>query len=58
MRGDGLYRRGEVWWMTYVTPDGKRFLMVKSAGVGDEPNGRIVYVQNWFDELRRLAPPR
>jgi len=24
MRGDGLYRRGEVWWMTYVTPDGKR----------------------------------
>src|SRR5947207_15858284 len=24
MKGDGLYRRGGVWWMTYVTPDGKR----------------------------------
>src|SRR5438093_336646 len=24
MRGDGLYRRGEVWWMTWRTPDGKR----------------------------------
>lgn len=21
-RTDGLYRRGEVWWMSYVTPDG------------------------------------
>ncbi len=24
MRGDGLYRRGGVWWMTWRTPDGKR----------------------------------
>ena len=24
MRGDGLYRRGELWWMSWRTPDGKR----------------------------------
>lgn len=24
MNGDGLYRRGEFWWMTYIGPDGKR----------------------------------
>jgi hypothetical protein len=41
-----------------VTPDGKRFLMIKGAAAGDEPNGRVVYVQNWLHELRRLAPPR
>jgi integrase len=56
MRGDGLYRRGEVWWMTYVTPDGKRHQ--RSTGkhyheeakverdrlVGDLASGRPVVV--------------
>ncbi len=49
-----------------VSPDGKRFLMLK----GDfEPVGRqsgltrpaevgIVVVQNWTEELKRLAPPK
>jgi integrase len=54
MRGDGLYRRGEVWWMTYVTPDGKRHQAstgqhyhedakgVRNRLVGDLASGRPV----------------
>jgi serine/threonine protein kinase len=35
-----------------VSPDGKRFLMVK-----DEPGaGRLNVVLNWFEELKRLVP--
>ena len=37
-----------------VSPDGQRFLMVKSKASG-EPQ-RIVLVQNFLDELRRLLP--
>jgi len=37
-----------------IFPDGKRFLMVKRVA---EQNAReIVLVQNWFEELKRLAP--
>jgi serine/threonine-protein kinase len=36
-------------------PEGKRFLMLKPAPRDDST--RLVYVHNWFDELRRLAPP-
>src|SRR5882724_12918185 len=35
-RGDGLYRRGEVWWMTYVTPDGKRHQVSTGKPYHDE----------------------
>jgi serine/threonine-protein kinase len=35
-----------------VSPDGNRFLMIKSAG----ERKRIVVVQNWFEELKRLVP--
>jgi serine/threonine-protein kinase len=42
-----------------VSPDGRRFLMIKEATTGrDDAVGQIVLVQNWFDELRRLAPVR
>src|SRR5262249_47727337 len=36
-----------------VSPDGQRFLMVKD----DSSSGRLNIVLNWFDELKRLAPP-
>ena len=38
-----------------VSPDGRRFLMVKdNAG----PSGRtdLIVVQNWVEELKRLVP--
>ena len=42
-----------------LSPDGQHFLMVK-AGAGAEqaaPPAQIIVVQNWFEELKRLAPP-
>ena len=38
-----------------VSPDGDRFLMIREGGIRGQ-SGRIVVVQNWFDELKRLAP--
>jgi hypothetical protein len=37
-----------------VSPDGRRFLMIKEAEV-DEAVGQIVVVVNWFEELKRLV---
>jgi hypothetical protein len=39
-----------------VSLDGQRFLAIKEAQLeGEEP--QIIVVQNWFEELNRLAPP-
>jgi Tol biopolymer transport system component len=40
-----------------VTPDGQRFLMVRAV---DQPPARVsqmVFVQNWFEELKARVPP-
>jgi hypothetical protein len=37
-----------------VSTDGNRFLMVKQPANQAAP--QIVVVQNWFEELNRLAP--
>ena len=39
-----------------VSPDGKRFLVI-NAPEGPETGARVQAVVNWFEELRRLAPP-
>ena len=36
-------------------PDGQRFVMLKET---NPPPRRIAVVLNWFEELKRLAPPR
>jgi hypothetical protein len=43
-----------------VSADGKRFLMIKETSVADEPpsSARIILVQNWFEELKRLVPTK
>ncbi len=44
-----------------VSPDGRRFLVVKAVEPEEGAKGaerRIVLVQNWLDELRRVAPAR
>jgi eukaryotic-like serine/threonine-protein kinase len=38
-----------------VSPDGKRFLMIKQPG-GASAVQHIVIVTNWFEELKRLVP--
>jgi serine/threonine-protein kinase len=41
-----------------VAPDGQHFVMVKQPAVSDDPvNTQMALVLNWFDELKRLAPP-
>jgi eukaryotic-like serine/threonine-protein kinase len=41
-----------------VSPDGRRFLMIKESSTSHEPaaSARIIFVQNWFEELKRRAP--
>jgi hypothetical protein len=52
--GGGLGR------MYDVSADGKQFLMIKEIGAADErpPSARIILVQHWFEELKRLVPTK
>lgn len=46
------------WDRNYdISPDGQRFLMLKEVGQTEETEIRLVLVQNWFEELKRLVPP-
>ena len=38
-----------------ITPDGKRFLMIKVSDTESAPT-QLNVVLNWFEELRRLVP--
>jgi eukaryotic-like serine/threonine-protein kinase len=59
---DGPYFFGGVSFpRTYdVSPDGKRFLLIKEAGAAGQAvvPASIVVVQNWTEELKRLVPTR
>ena len=42
-----------------IHPDGQRFLMIKpatAATTDGEDSPQLIFVQNWFEELKRLAP--
>ena len=39
-----------------VSPDGKRFLMVRLEERKSEPVTEMILVQNWLEELKRLVP--
>lgn len=41
-----------------VSPDGKRFLMVKDKAAASAAARRIIVVENFFEELKRRAPAR
>ena len=48
------------WGRSYdVSPDGQRFLiaLTKDRPIDLAP-AQMIFVQNWFDELRRLVPVR
>ena len=38
-----------------ISPDGRRFLMIKRGQSTDE-SSQLVVVQNWLEELKRLVP--
>ena len=40
-----------------VSPDGQRFLVIKSPGSG-RSTSRLIVIENWFTELTRLAPTK
>jgi Tol biopolymer transport system component len=40
-----------------VSPDGKRFLMLKPSDAGESAPTQINVVLNWFEELKRRVPP-
>jgi serine/threonine-protein kinase len=55
--GPGVVGRGR----TYdVSPDGRRFLMIKERSSVDEaaPSPRLIFVQNWREELKQRVPTR
>lgn len=39
-----------------ISPDGRRFLVVEFQDIKPVEVTRLNFVQNWFDELKRLAP--
>ena len=40
-----------------ISPDGKRFLMIKEGGLRDETEPtQLILVLNWFEELKQLVP--
>ena len=39
-----------------ISPDGRRFLMVKLEERKPQPVTEMILVQNWFEELKRLLP--
>ena len=41
-----------------VSPDGKRFLMIKSAEAAAESDRIFIVVQNWLEELKQRVPTR
>ena len=53
----GYFTTGPVGRTYDVSPDGERFLLIKT-GTTDETGARpdIILIQNWFEELNRLVP--
>jgi hypothetical protein len=39
-----------------VSPDGRRFLTIRSGTAGASVGPEIILAQNWFAELKRLVP--
>jgi len=55
---DGQYYEGGGARTYDVSPDGRRFLMIKNTGGSDQTPAlqSLVVVQNWFEELKRPVP--
>jgi serine/threonine-protein kinase len=57
---EGRYYSGNPYRTYDVSPDGRRFLMIKDVGSSDDratPFGMVV-VEHWFEELKQKLPAR
>jgi hypothetical protein len=54
----GVFHQSTLVGRSYdVSPDGRRFLMIKEGGPGGTASpASLVVVQHWFEELKRLVP--
>jgi eukaryotic-like serine/threonine-protein kinase len=53
----GAYLAPQSGRMYDVSPDGRRFLLIKqSRAEGEEQLPQLIVVQNWVEELKRLVP--
>jgi hypothetical protein len=55
---EGAYRTDGPSRTYDVTPDGQRFLMVQEVQRPPARVSQVVLVQNWVEELKRLAPTK
>jgi serine/threonine-protein kinase len=39
-----------------IAPDDRRFMMVRDVGTGSQPATRVILVQSFFEEVKRLVP--
>jgi serine/threonine-protein kinase len=39
-----------------ATPDGQRFLMIKNGGDTASEQKQLIFIENWFEELKRKMP--
>jgi hypothetical protein len=48
------------WGRSYdVAPDGRRFLITLNKELPTNlPPAQMIFVQNWFEELKRLVPTK
>jgi Tol biopolymer transport system component len=53
---DGQYASGTPARGYDVTADGQRFVFARTVSSRPPPSPQMVLVENWFEELRRLAP--
>ena len=53
--GRVAWRAGSAWFDPH--PDGKRFAVLKPAEETEVSRNKVVFITNFFDELRRIAPP-
>jgi len=53
---EGRYSEGPFGRTYDISPDGKRFLMIKESGSNETPSTELILVLNWLEELKRLVP--
>ena len=54
---EGRYYTGGGASRTYdVSPDGQRFLMIKTPGTDASAPPALIVMQHWTEELKRLVP--